>query len=289
MRAIRLFDEVEIGLCANEAHNVDPPSINITANIPDIPKDQRNLAWQAADLAVKELSGGTLDGRIEININKNIPIAAGLGGGSSDAAVVLLWAAKILAPETRMSDLTRLGEKIGADVPFFLYACAAANPALGYKGMSSALAEGAGELLTALSETEKAYIVLVKPDIKINTKDVYALYDTSTPLYPASGNDPEKPDAGSFDTQIPVSDNDLEEPCAGKWPVVAETVSVLRGICEAEGAGKAKVQMSGSGPTVFAYFGEDLFGPEACSVAERVYERAKTRFPDSFVHLTETL
>jgi len=299
MRAISLFDEVEVGLACASHSSANPiitrcavkqPSISVTTNTLDIPKGAKNLAWQAADLAVKELAGEPLNGsrscRIEIDIKKNIPIAAGLGGGSSDAAIVLLWAAKELAPKTKMSELIKIGAKIGADVPFCLYACAAANPALGYTGVSCALAEGIGEMLTPVHEAEKAYVILVKPDIKINTKDVYALYDECSAQAMEAGGDSE---SHSPESPNPISDNDLEYPCAIHWPIVSETIMDLKRLCEAEGAGKAKVQMTGSGPTVFAYFREDDFGSQARALIERVYEHAKARFTDSFVHLTETL
>jgi len=358
MRAIRLFDELEVGLDVNSARTVDPlrftgarpkdvsqvsdsenrglgvadaerakraeananlrgfsgrepqhASISITTNTLDIPKGAKNLAWQAADLAVKELSGGFLSGRIEIDILKNIPIAAGLGGGSSDAAAVLLWAAKTFAPETKISELTTLGAKLGADVPFCIYACAAANPSLGFEGTGSAVAEGIGEKLTPVQEAEKAYVILVKPDIKINTKEVYALYDEfagqvmgtgcdTEKLNLATGNDlkvaceKEHPKKGS-ESYNPASENDLEYPCMKHWPIVGETIAGLKRLCEAEEAGKAKVQMTGSGPTVFAYFGEDDFGSriDAQAAAKRVYKniKEKVKNTDSFVHLTETL
>ena len=299
MRAIRLFDELEVSLTLDDrslyvstnpviASVAKQSSISITTNTLDIPKGQKNLAWQAADLVVKELAGGSISGRIGIHITKNIPIAAGLGGGSSDAAAVLLWAAKNLAPETKMPELVKLGAKIGADVPFCLYSCAMANPALGYEGASGALAEGIGEMITPVHEAEKAYVILVKPEIKVNTKDVYSLYDMVHDVGAAQAIDIIDAD-GDPRNGCPIPDNDLEYPCIKSWPIVAETIAKLKKICETEGAGKAKVQLTGSGPTVFAYFGEDAFGSAAQASAVRIHERAKAQFKDRFVHLTETL
>ena len=207
-------------------------------------------------------------------------MASGLGGGSADAAAVILGIANEIAQSTSVAEMSALGAKIGADVPFCLYACAAANPSLGYTGTKAALAEGIGEVLTPLQDMGKAWVVLVKPDIEIKTSEIYALYDEYISQAGKAADDHRTPAA---------SDNDLEEPCMRACPAVAETREALKNICREEGCGNAKVQLTGSGPTVFAFFDNDHFGQDSKSSAQKVYDRAKDVFKDCFVYLTETL
>ena len=268
MRAVDLCDDVELEI----RKNTGIANFRLRTDNQNLPDGPKNLAWQAAELAVCELSGGEWTGDIDISIKKNIPIAAGLAGGSTDAAAVLLAVAKEIAPEVSLSELATLGAKIGADIPFCLYACAMANPSLGYKGTSAALVGGVGELITPLAEPEKAWVVLVNPGIEIRAKDAYKLYD----IFSDTQKNEER-------------NNDLELVCAGKWPEVAETISTLKTICIQEEANGAKVQLSGSGPTVFAYFGLDQFKDEAETKAYKVFKRAEAAFKDFFVCLKETL
>jgi len=260
MRAIRLFDEVEIDTGAIAFGAGTPYSyINIETDTENVPAGPGNLAYIAAELMAEKYPG--LFSRIDISIKKSIPVAAGLGGGSADAAAVLLYLAKISGQDIKLADLAEWGAVLGKDVPFCVYACAAANPDLGYKGAGAALAEGAGEIITPVSEPEKAWVVLINPQVEVPTKQVYEMYDNhNTPGF--------------------VSDNDLEAPCAEAWPVVAETLKTLKGICP-EGV---KVQLSGSGPSVFAYFSDTQRAE-----AERVYTIAKEAFDGVPIRLIETL
>jgi len=264
MRAVRLYDEVEIIAreCAGAASG--PPEIITRSNEEGLPDGPDNLAWCAADLMLGMYPGHF--GQIDIYLKKSIPVAAGLAGGSSDAAAVLLYLSKELAPGAELSDIAARGAKLGMDVPFCVYACAAANPELGYEGAGIALAGGAGDILTPVSHQEKEWVVLVKPMVSVPTKQVYALYD-------------------EWKSETVYSENDLEGPCREAWPVVAESLNTLKKICAEECPEEIKVQLCGSGPTVFAYFE----GPGKKTEARRVYDRAKCAFPDMFVCLTETL
>jgi len=100
----------------------------------------------------------------------------------------------------------------------------------------------------------------------VPTKQVYALYD-------------------EWKSVPGCSENDLEGPCSEAWPVVAESLNTLKIICREECSEEVKVQLCGSGPTIFAYF--DDSGKK--TAARSVYDRAKCAFPDMFVCLTETL
>jgi len=263
MRAIRLFDEVDVVMRERGEDDNGLPVISVRSDAADVPDGPDNLAHLAAELMI-EMYPGRFSG-IDIDIKKNIPAAAGLAGGSSDAAAALLCLARELAPDVKLADVAAWGSRIGMDLPFCVYACAAANPELGYDGAGTVLAEGAGDLLKPAAAQEKAWVVLVKPKVGVPTGQVYKLYD-------------------EWDGGAVSSENDLEGPCAEAWPVVAESLDMLKKICAEEGGHDVKVQLCGSGPTIFAYFE----GPGK-TVAERVYVRAKRAFPGFFVCLTETL
>ncbi|MDR3364387.1 MAG: hypothetical protein LBS91_05495 [Clostridiales Family XIII bacterium] len=340
MRAIRLFDEVEIvlretkgdvRLCENAAvfaseakqsiktsckpglHGLprrcaprndglstqaDASFVLHLGGMPGVPDGPGNLAYRAAALMCAESKKETNEpspfALIDITLKKRIPVAAGLAGGSADAAAVLLGLAKLLLPSADTREIAALGAALGADVPFCVYACAAANPSLGYEGAGAARAEGVGERLTLIPEAEKAFVVLAKPQVGVPTKEIYALFDSPNPIS-RRANEP-----SPF---VRASDNDLEAVCAYAYPIVAETLARLKALCAEEAmsapvhgatasndkaaantpnAPTAKVQLSGSGPTVFACFGDK-------AAATHVFARAKTAFPGMFVFLAETL
>jgi len=337
MRAIRLFDEAEILFSgqngADGAGSGRPRvALSVRGDTEGVPDGPGNLAYRAAELALKAWGSGNGDGngdddddgngkgdgdgnglcglpgidsrRIDIILTKRIPAAAGLAGGSADAAAVLLGLAKGLKPDIGLGEVASLGASLGADVPFCVYSCAAANPFLGYEGAGAALAEGIGEKITPVQPAGSGWVVLVKPPVAINTGEVYALYDArqndaAHALYDARQND------AAFTGRHGVSagpghtgGNDLQAPCAEAHPIVAEVIDGLGKICAEEAAGGARgalCQLSGSGPTVFAYFAAEnpADGHRARKAAENpatiVYKRAKEVFPGMFVYLTETL
>jgi 4-diphosphocytidyl-2C-methyl-D-erythritol kinase len=157
--------------------------------------------------------------------------------------------------------------------------------------MGAALVSGIGDLLVPSPATasQKAWVVLVKPGIEVKTGDVYALYDAYSGQEQASRIQSLQEQTSRDSVSGSGTDNDLEAPCALAWPVVSETISALKEVCAEDRAGSAKVLLSGSGPTVFAYFEETCFGNGAEMQALRVFERAKTVFKDYFVCLAETL
>jgi 4-diphosphocytidyl-2-C-methyl-D-erythritol kinase len=269
MRAIRLFDEVIIALHESEGGEWGAVHLSCTG-LPDGPD---NLAYRAAELFLATYARGvSAPAAINITLKKSIPVAAGLAGGSADAAAVLVGLARELANEATLADLAAIGASLGADVPFCVYACAAANPTLGYKGAASALAEGIGERLTPIEDAEQAWVILVKPDVALSTKEIYELYDVG-------GED-------SRDCPYCLTDNDLEAHCVTALPVVGDIISGLKQICAEEGAQSAKVQLSGSGPTVFAYLPAKDTGERT---AERIYGLVKESFPGMFTCLTKTI
>ncbi|HAX61997.1 MAG TPA: 4-(cytidine 5'-diphospho)-2-C-methyl-D-erythritol kinase [Elusimicrobia bacterium] len=131
--------------------------VKIFCDNPKIPTDKRNLVYKAADL-LKRYSG--IKKGVEIKIKKRIPIGAGLGGGSSDAASVLKGLNKLWKLNFSKNQLIKIAKKIGADVPFFI---------LGGK----CLGEGIGAQLTPLKIKKKEWYVIVKPSFEISTRTVY--------------------------------------------------------------------------------------------------------------------
>ena len=135
-----------------------PRGIVVRCNLPYLPVDERNLAYRAAELFYE--STGILLETCEIHIEKRIPVAAGLAGGSADAAAVLRALASLHAAGLTDEELCAMGLKLGADVPFCL------------RG-GTMLAEGIGEELSALPDMPHCWVVLCKPPFGVSTKEVY--------------------------------------------------------------------------------------------------------------------
>jgi 4-diphosphocytidyl-2-C-methyl-D-erythritol kinase len=220
MYPISLADELHI-------EKAGRAGITIASSHPELPLGEENLAHRAAVCFLQEHARA---GGVKIEINKRIPVAAGLGGGSSDAAAVLkamntLW-------ETQMSpeDLQAMGATIGSDVPFFIVG----------KG---AIMGGRGEQVIGLLPPLKAWLVLINPGIPLSTREVYQ-----------QGKWGLTKEGGGTKIQRPPQDlgtmgdflrNDLERPACELLPVIEE----IKGKMQATGA--RGVLMTGSGPTVF--------------------------------------
>lgn len=224
MQRIDLCDEIEISL-------TDRPGIRVVCGREGVPDGPGNIAWRAAD-ALLTLSADKPG--IDIAITKKIPVAAGLGGGSSDAATVLMGVNELLGLNLPEKRLREIGVTLGADVPFFIFG-------------RTALAEGIGEELTAIDGVPAAWIVVVNPNVPVSTAWVYQNLQLT---------------GGAARVKIPcffenVSDvcailsNDLESVTIPRYPVIGEIKRELLA------AGALGSLMSGSGPTVFALFEEE--------------------------------
>ncbi|MDR1953552.1 MAG: 4-(cytidine 5'-diphospho)-2-C-methyl-D-erythritol kinase [Clostridiales Family XIII bacterium] len=222
----------------------------------DIPEGENNIMYRAA-AAMADYFCPVTGNRVNLRLVKRIPMAAGLAGGSTDAAAVMLALARLWAVDVKLATLVDIGKSIGADVPFCLAANAKLNPTLGFAGdilaSSCALAEGIGETLTPRAGTDGA-VVLVKPDIAVSTPYIYGLFDKN----------------GQTDGIASPEDmvNALEPVTVGAYPLVGDTIERLKGLVSPE-----RVFMSGSGPTVLAYFAER-------AAAESAAVRIKQAFKD---------
>ena len=156
MQTIDLFDNIKI-------FSLDEDKIIISSNSKEIPTDSSNIVYKAANLIKKEFD---IKKGIEIYIDKNIPVAAGMAGGSSNAAAILVGLNKLWDLNLSNDELKKLGLKLGADVPFCI------------EGEAS-LAENIGEKLTNIDGlSEDVFILVCKPELFVSTKEVYEAVDS---------------------------------------------------------------------------------------------------------------
>lgn len=251
MQSINIHDEITI----EEIDN----GIIIDSDKPYIPKDERNLAYKAAEIFINKY--GIKKG-VKIFINKNIPVAAGMAGGSADAAAVLKAMVEMFRVDTSQSELMELGLKIGADIPFCI------------KG-GTALCEGIGEVITPLEPFKNHVIVIVKPNFGLSTKEVYKSLDINK-IHRHPKTDEIIQAIEKNDVHF-VSDN-LRN--------VLENVSfrkhnVLRSIkSKIVSMGALGSLMSGSGPTIFGIFDDE-------KKAQQCFEYFKSKYNQ--VYLSETI
>jgi 4-diphosphocytidyl-2-C-methyl-D-erythritol kinase len=227
MVPLELADKVAIELAGD--------GIRVCCDHPDVPEDESNIAFRAAwdFLAHLAQMNGATPGGVTVRIDKHIPVAAGLGGGSSNAATVLAGLNHLLGYPLPDSRLMKLAVGIGADVPFFLYA-------------KPALASGIGERLRPSPAIQRYAVLLVNPGIKVSTRTVFEnLNLTLTNCCQKLKNLP-------FGGKVVAPDgylcNDLEPVTAAWYPQVGAIKAALLE------HGAQGALMSGSGPTVFGLF-----------------------------------
>lgn len=254
MQRIRLQDTVTL-------EQTEEPSIRLFCDAPGVPADRRNLAYRAAELL---FDAYRLPGGLRIRLEKQIPAAAGLAGGSADAAAVLCGINALYAFSLSDSELQKEALKLGADVPYCL------------KGIT-ALSEGIGEKLIDIGPFPFYYVVLAKPEEGVSTKDAYAAFDRKEEVL--------HPDIDALLRAVAEKDRERIAREAGNvlQPVTEEAVpEVGRLIRLLKEKGASLSMMSGSGPTVFGLF-EEKETAETALMAVRMSGLA------AFSCLTETL
>ena len=253
MQSIGLSDELTFKVADNEdiADPANPNGIYITSNDINIPLDEKNLVHKAAAIMLDEFR---LRGKykIEINIKKHIPVCAGLAGGSTNAAATLIALNKIFGLKLKYPRLLKLAALVGSDVPFCL------------KG-GTVLAEGRGEKLSQLPDLPFYWVVLTTDGRKLHTKDIYEMFDLiGVPVKPRHRELVRDIKEKQYDRFFGKLENDLE-----KVAVIEDgKVDLLKK--KARSLGATIAQMTGSGPTVFA-FCSDL------TVARKVYDGLKAQ------------
>lgn len=246
--------------------------IRLTCDEAAIPCDESNLAWKAAMLLASRMEESGLAfpcGTLSIHIEKHIPMAAGLAGGSADGAAVLLGCSALWETGFSLPALLKIGARLGADVPFAMMGAARVNPVLGMTeepmAAACAVGEGTGTALTVLPPVD-GHILLAKPPIGVSTKDAYEGIDAILGL---DGKAPEKPLPGRPDIDAVIlalnkhdlfsarekMGNTLELYTLKRYHEVAYTKCKIQELVQ-----NGVALMSGSGPTVF------LLAPDAQEV-----------------------
>ncbi|MGI6051581.1 MAG: 4-(cytidine 5'-diphospho)-2-C-methyl-D-erythritol kinase [Bilifractor sp.] len=220
----------------------EEPGIVLGCDDPDVPCDSKNLVWQAAEMLMKE--AGVTEG-VHIYLEKRIPHAAGLGGGSSDAATTLHAVNELFGLGFSDEELCERGVRIGADVPYCVMG-------------ATALAEGIGEKLTVLPAMPDCFVVLARPDIDVPTGQVYKDLD-SLAAYPHPDVDGQVKAIrdGSLFGVTEALGNVLEIVTAAKHP---EITQIERQLLDGGAIGSI---MSGSGATVFGIFADRVTAENA--------------------------
>ena len=238
---------VPVSLCDVLRFELNPREIELHCPNSDLPTNEENLVYRAAELALNKCRW---HGGVGIELNKNIPVGAGLGGGSSDAAATLLAVNQLLGSPVDREDLHHLAVRLGADVPFFL---------LG----RWAVAKGIGDLLFPIANVPILWTVLLYPNFQISTRWAYEnltltsranaskfniLGDTYAGEMTASPQNLLDRQGLAFEDILPLLVNDFEPLVFGHYPQLHELKDTLLA------AGARAVAMSGSGPTLFGLF-----------------------------------
>ncbi|MHC1720224.1 MAG: 4-(cytidine 5'-diphospho)-2-C-methyl-D-erythritol kinase [Clostridiaceae bacterium] len=250
MQSIDLYDLVSI---AKKSEGVE-----LFCDKPYVPSDERNIAYKAAELFFSEYK---IKGGVSIDIKKNIPVAAGLAGGSTDAAAVLRGMRDLYRPEISDVELMKFGIRIGADVPYCI---------LG----GTALCEGIGEKVIKLEPFRDKILILVKPPFGVSTKSVYQkLSIDRIRAHPPTDKLIEAIKNQDLTYVSKNMKNVLENVTLSKY----NTLRVIKD--ELIRLGAKGSMMSGSGPSVFGFF-EDMLQAQLC------YDFMKSRYKETFITRT---
>lgn len=228
MTTIDLADRLELSL-------LEKDEIHIVSHNRFVPDDHRNLAFQAAKLLKKRF--GVKQG-VTIEIEKTIPVAAGLAGGSSDAAATLRGLNKLWKLGLSIDELAELGAEIGSDVSFCVYG-------------GTALSKGRGEKITELPVPPTCWVILAKPFIGVSTADVYRRLDLKKMKHPDTKKMIEAINTKNYSQVCDNVGNVLEDVTLKLHPEVAQIKEQMKRF------GADAVLMSGSGPTVFCLVQHD--------------------------------
>ncbi len=226
MQTIYLYDNVTV-------QKTEEAGIHLECNLFYLPVDETNIAYKAAKLLMDEFD---IKEGVRIVLDKHIPVAAGLAGGSANAAAVLVGMNRLFSLGLSQKQLMERGVSLGADVPYCVM-------------RGTVLAEGIGEILTPLPPLPKCYVLIAKPGISVSTKTVYEKLD--------SQEISEHPDIDGILEGLDKQDiykvaasmgNVLETVTIGDYPIIEDIKDVMKQ------DGALNAMMSGSGPTVFGIF-----------------------------------
>lgn len=241
MQTISLHDRLSIRVCKKG-------DISIKTNLSYLPTNENNLVYKATLLLKEEF--GIKDG-VSIHLDKHIPVAAGMAGGSTDAAAALIGLNQLFQLGLTKEELMERGVRLGADVPYCI---------LG----GTALSEGIGEVLTPLPKLPECFVLIAKPPMHVSTKFVYENLNLNTlPSHPDIDGMTEAIRNGQLEGVISRMENVLESVTIPEYPVIGELKDIMKN------AGAKNALMSGSGPTVFGIFTEEAAAKNALKLCRK--------------------
>ena len=240
MQTIYLYDNVTL-------EKTSEPGIQLQTNLFYLPSDENNIAYKAAKMLIDEYQ---IQEGVHITLDKHIPVAAGMAGGSSNAAAVLVGMNRLFSLGLSDKELMKRGALLGADVPYCVM-------------RGTVLAEGVGEILTPLLPLPKCYILIAKPGISVSTKEIYEKLDAQViEKHPDIDGILKGLQEQNLHKIAASMGNVLEGVTVPMHPVIEQ---IKRAMKE---AGALNAMMSGSGPTVFGIF-------EDRSVAQKAAQKLR--------------
>lgn len=226
MQSIYLYDDVKI-------ERKTAPGIELSSNLFFLPTGDGNIAYKAAQMLIEEFG---IEEGVRITLHKHIPVAAGMAGGSSNAAAVLFGMNRLFGLKLSRQELMERGVKLGADVPYCIM-------------RGTVLAEGIGEELKELPAMPKCTVLIAKPPISVSTKVVYEALDACEIVrHPDIDGLMEALEKENLREVAANMGNVLEDVTIPMHPEIAEIKQVMKD------CGALNAMMSGSGPTVFGLF-----------------------------------
>ncbi|MGX8714249.1 MAG: 4-(cytidine 5'-diphospho)-2-C-methyl-D-erythritol kinase [Lachnospiraceae bacterium] len=254
MQSVNLYDKLFIA-------ESEEPGIRLTTNRSFLPTGPDNLVYRAADLLMTEF--GIRSG-LDIHLDKFIPVAAGMAGGSTDAASTLIGINRIFDLGLSCQDLMDRGVRLGADIPYCI---------LG----GTALSEGIGEVLTPLPDAPKGYILIAKPAVSVSTKYVYSnLHLDQVTSHPDIDGQIDAIRRQDFLDMADLCGNVLETVTISAYPEIQKIKDFMLK------TGASGSLMSGSGPTVFGLFSNHRLAEAACE-ALKASQLAKMVYLTTFI------
>ena len=251
MQTIHLYDRLDI-------KRTQEPGIQIQTNLSFLPVNENNLIYKAAKLLMDEFS--ITDG-VSVKLDKRIPVAAGMAGGSTDAAAMLIGVNRLFSLGLTKRQLMERGVQIGADVPYCIM-------------RGTALAEGIGEALSPLPPMVKCPVLIAKPSISVSTKFVYQnLKLDDTTIHPDIDRLIDDIKAKNLHDIAAHMENVLETVTIPNYPVIDEIKKHMLS------NGAVGAMMSGSGPTVFGLFDDE-------DTAKKAYKAMRSSHLARQVYLT---
>lgn len=251
MQTIQLYDRLDI-------KRTQEPGIQIQTNLSFLPVNENNLIYKAAKLLMDEFS--ITDG-VSVKLDKRIPVAAGMAGGSTDAAAMLIGVNRLFSLGLTKRQLMERGVQIGADVPYCIM-------------RGTALAEGIGEALSPLPPMVKCPVLIAKPSISVSTKFVYQnLKLDDTTIHPDIDRLIDDKKAKNLHDIAAHMGNVLETVTIPNYPVIDEIKKHMLS------NGAVGAMMSGSGPTVFGLFDDE-------DTAKKAYKAMRSSHLARQVYLT---